>query len=197
LLLASEYPQIKGVVAYAPGCFILPSETKSPDGRFTRSSWTRGGKPFPFAPIQPIRATPGSTVAFRHYVEPLLKRPDREAYTIKVENGRAAILLLSGGDDQTWPAAEMATLVEARLKREGYPYPVRNVIYPTAGHRLTLFPENYPILSNLFFRSFPLTHQGQQNWFAFGGTIGGNVRAMRAARREMLTFLAGFKQAPQ
>jgi dienelactone hydrolase len=193
LLLASEYPQIRGVVAYAPGCFILPSDTKSVDGRFTRSSWTRGGEPFPFAPIQPIRAAPGSTVAFRQYVEPLLERPDREAYTIKVEKGRAAILLLSGGDDQTWPAAEMATLVENRLKRKGYPYPVRNVIYPAAGHRLTLFQESYPLISNLFFRSFPLTTQGQHNWFALGGTYWGNVRAMRAARQEMLTFLAGFK----
>ncbi len=194
LLLASEYPQIKGVVAYAPGCFILPSDTKSPEGRFTRSCWTRGGKPFPFAPIQPIRAAPGSTVVFRRYVEPLLQRPDREAYTIQVEKSRAALLLLSGGDDQTWPAAEMATLVEARLKRAGYPYPVRNVIYPTAGHRLTLFQESYPLISNLLFRSFPLTTQGQHNWFALGGTYWGNVRAMRAARQEMLTFLAGFKE---
>jgi dienelactone hydrolase len=194
LLLASEYPQIKGVVAYAPGCLILPSDTKSPGGRFTRSSWTRGGKPFPFAPIQPIQATPGSTVAFRSYVEPLLQRSDREAYTIQVEKARAALLLLSGGDDQTWPAAEMATLVENRLKTKGYPYPVRNVIYPTAGHRLTLFQESYPLISNLIFRSFPLTTQGQHNWFALGGTYWGNVRSQRAARQEMLTFLAQFKK---
>ena len=194
LLLASEYPQIKGVVAYAPGCFVLPSDTKNPAGQFTRSSWTRGGKPFPFAPIEPIRATPGSTVAFRRYVAPLLKRPDREAYTIPVEKSRAALLLLSGGDDQTWPAAEMAALLENRLKTKGYPYPVRNVIYPTAGHRLTLFQESYPLVSNLLFRSFPLTTQGQPNWFALGGTYWGNVRAQRAARREMLTFLSRFKQ---
>lgn len=194
LLLASEYPQIKGVVAFAPGCFVLPGETKRPDGRFTRSSWTKDGKPFPFAPIQSIRATPGSTVAYRRYVEPLLQRPDREAYTIRVEKARAAILLLSGGDDQTWPAAEMATLVEARLKREGYPYPVRNVIYPPAGHRLTLFQNSYPLVSNLFFRNFSLTTQGQHNWFSLGGTYWGNVRAMRAARREMLGFLAGFQE---
>jgi dienelactone hydrolase len=197
LLLASEYPQIKGVVAYAPGCLVLPSHTETPDGRLTRASWTRDGKPFPFAPLQPLRETSGGVVAYRRYGAPLLERPDREVYIIKVEKSRAAILLLSGQDDQVWPAAEMARLVEARLKNKGYPYPVRNVIYPGAGHRLALFPESYPVLSNLVFRSFPQQINGRQHWFALGGTFGGNVRAMRAARREMLTFLAGFKRAPQ
>jgi dienelactone hydrolase len=193
LLLASQYPQVKGVVAYAPGCFVLPSLTETPDGRLTHSSWTRGGKPFPYAPLQPLRERPGATVAYRRYVEPLLARPDREAYAIKVEQSQAAMLLLSGGNDQTWPAAEMATLVETRLKSKGYAYPVRNVIYPGAGHSLHLFKDSYPLISNLW-PNFPLTLNGQQNWYVLGGTYWGNVRAQRAARQEMLTFLAQFKE---
>jgi pimeloyl-ACP methyl ester carboxylesterase len=61
LLLASQYPQIKGVVAFAPGCFILPSDTKSPGGRFTRSSWTRAESPsrlHPSCPSGQRRARP-------------------------------------------------------------------------------------------------------------------------------------------
>ncbi|MDJ1470319.1 alpha/beta hydrolase family protein [Xanthocytophaga flava] len=56
LLLASVYPQIKGVIAFAPGNIILPNAVDIGDSTPSHSSWTLAGKPFPFAPLQELQA---------------------------------------------------------------------------------------------------------------------------------------------
>lgn len=192
LLLASIYPQVKGVVAYAPGCFILPNAVDTEDSIATRPSWTWNGKPLAFAPLKILEDNNEQVISYRHYVEPLLEDAQRERYTIKLENAKGPILFLSGGDDQTWPAAEMASILENRLKKKGYPYAVNNITFPKAGHWLVQFQNNYQLVSSSF-RVVGLTVNGKQYQFDNGGSVWATMIGRRKAREETLKFLEQFK----
>ncbi|MDJ1470318.1 acyl-CoA thioester hydrolase/BAAT C-terminal domain-containing protein [Cytophagaceae bacterium NT2B1] len=122
-----------------------------------------------------------------------MERSDREIYTIKVENSRGPILLLSGQDDQQWLSERMATLIEGRLKDKNYPYEVRNVIYPDAGHWLLSFKDSYPIIASSFFRNRGMNINGKYYQFENGGTAWGTMVARRNTRKETLQFLKQFK----
>jgi uncharacterized protein len=193
LLVASYYPQIKGVIAYAPGCFVLPNAVDTEDSIATCSSWTWQGEPLSFAPLKVLQENNHEVINYRHYIEPLLKNPDKEAYSIKVENAKCSVLLLSGEDDQTWPSAEMADIIEQRLKSKQYPYQVRNVSFPDAGHWLLQFQNNYQILSSSFFRVVGLTIKNKPYKFNNGGTAWATMTARRKARKETLQYLEQFK----
>ncbi len=132
-------------------------------------------------------------IAYRHYIEPLLKNADKDAYTIPVERAKGPILLLSGEDDQTWPSAQMANLIEQRLKQKQYPYGIRNIVFADAGHWLLQFQNNYQVFSSTFFRVVGLNIKGKQYKFNNGGSAWSTMMARRKARAETLQFLAQFK----
>ena len=192
LLLASHYPQIKGVVAYAPGSFILPNAVDTSDSIATRTSWTFQGKPLSFAPLKVLQHNDKEIISYRTYVEPILREENKEHYTIKVENCKGPILLLSGQDDQTWPSAQMATLLEEKLRNAHYKYPVYNIIYPNAGHWLLQFQDNYQFISSTFFRVVGLSFNGKHYQFNNGGSSWATMIARRKARKETLGFLKQF-----
>jgi dienelactone hydrolase len=195
MLLASTYPQIKGVIAYAPGSFILPNATEISKGTPSKSSWTYKNEPFSFAPLKVLQEDNTKEIRYREYIEPLFQEKEQmENWMIKVENIKAPILLLSGTDDQQWPAAEMATLIEKRLKEKNFLYPVYNKIYPNAGHILLQLDQSIPIISTIFFQSGGLTINGKPYRFTNGGTVLGNILAKRKAREETLAFLQKFTQ---
>lgn len=193
MLLASHNSGIKGVVAYSPGCFVLPNAIDSEDDVARRASWSWQGKDLSFAPLTMLQQNNDQAIDYRKYVEPLLEDPDQEDYTIPIEKAQASILMISGGDDRTWPAAEMATLIEHRLKMKQYTHPVRNVIFPRAGHSLFQLQNNYQVLSSVFFRTFTLTIKSKRYQFNLGGSAWDDLRAKRKARAETLQFLEQFK----
>ncbi|HEX5167557.1 MAG TPA: acyl-CoA thioester hydrolase/BAAT C-terminal domain-containing protein [Cyclobacteriaceae bacterium] len=192
LLLASLNPQIKGVVAYAPGCFILPNAVDTEDSIVTHSSWTWRKKPLPFAPLRVLQDDNQKIIVYRRYIEPLLKDHERNIYTINIENAKCPILMLSGGDDQTWPSAEMSKVLERRLTSRQYPYSIRNVTFPNAGHWLVQFQNNYQIISSTF-RVVTLNLKGKQYQFNNGGSAWATMMARRKTRTETLKFLEQFK----
>ena len=51
------------------------------------------------------------------------------------EKIKAPLLLVSGTDDQTWPAGEFCADIVARLKKAGFPYEVRHVSNENGGHQ--------------------------------------------------------------
>ena len=53
---------------------------------------------------------------------------------IPVERINGPVLLISGGADQLWPSALMASRVMDRLKRRGHPFADRHLSYESAGH---------------------------------------------------------------
>src|SRR5580698_1589583 len=66
----------------------------------------------------------------------LRKVRGREDVLLPVERICAPLLLISGGDDHLWPAAEMCEAIVARRKRIGAAATTEHVNYPRAGHNL-------------------------------------------------------------
>lgn len=62
------------------------------------------------------------------------KSEELEAAKIKVENMKASLLLISGGDDANWPAFKFSRQIMDRLDYHKYSYPYQHNLYPKAGH---------------------------------------------------------------
>lgn len=197
LLLGSTYPQVKGVIAYAPSCYVLPNATDIEDDNLI-PSWTFRGVAIPFAPLRKFKATTDVSVNYTTYMEPLLhETPATEVYTIKVEKIRGPVLLISGDEDLVWPADRMATRIERRLQEHGFQYEFTNTIFNGGGHDLLMFKNCYPILSSIAFRKFKLKITGQQYQFNLGGTALGVIKSKVHSREITLQFLDTFRKTPR
>src|SRR5262249_20986346 len=53
-----------------------------------------------------------------------------------VERIHGPVLLISGSDDQVWPAKILADTATARLHRKGHPFKVEHLCYEGAGHAI-------------------------------------------------------------
>jgi dienelactone hydrolase len=192
LLLASSTPQIRAVVAYAPSSVAWAASGRDKATGELIPCWTRGGQPIPFAPL-PLRgfmlrsAFPvvamKRPVLFRNLFRAGLRnRRAIEQAAIPVENMRGPLLLVSGGDDHLWPAAEMSEAILARLKNKNFAHAVERLHYPDAGHML-----RYPFL--------PTTPRASSNQhlrgakFSFGGTPEADAAAQEDAWRRAIAFL--------
>jgi uncharacterized protein len=143
LLTASDDLRIGVVVAMSPSSVVWANIGPGFDGVASpqRSSWTRGGAPLPFIKYdetwQPERRD--GLVAYRSLYERSLQRgaDSVPAATIPVEQTRAEIILVAGGDDALWPSDTFARAIERRLASAGKTATVLH--HPDAGHRV-LFP---------------------------------------------------------
>jgi len=177
LLLASEDKSIKLVVAASPSHAVWQSVNR--EGYATpKSSWTKNGLPLPFLLYD-----------YSHGYYPIvnfylgaMEKPVDEKTIIPIENSVATVILLSGGNDQFWPATAMANKIEQRLTAKEYKYDVKHVDFPDAGHGF-LIPfateaEKKQILSNM------------NNMIAhFGGTIEAFDEAMTKSVEFVLSQL--------
>lgn len=178
LLLGATYPDIKVVVARAPSHAVWMGIRRA--GAASQSSWTHEGKPLPFVPA---RVTPAFLSQFSSsapirlielYRTSLENREAVARALIPVEKINGAVLLLSGKDDQMWPASVMSDLVMERLKEHRHPFPHKHLVYESAGHSI---PSAYipipPTLGRL----------------ALGGEREANAKAQADSRPKVLEFL--------
>jgi dienelactone hydrolase len=192
LLSATAFPSIRAVVAYAPSSTVWSSGGSDKSTGEIIPCWTWKGEPVPFAPL-PLRSfmlrSAIPVVAFRR---PVMFRNlfraaarDREAVeraAIPVERIRGPVLLISGGDDHVWPAAEMSEAIVARIGRHGSAHPVEHLHFPRAGHML-----RYPHL--------PTTARESRNpylrnaRFSFGGTPEADAEAQQKSWHRAIAFL--------
>jgi dienelactone hydrolase len=145
LLLASRMDEFQAVVAWTPGAHVWEGLTMryfAPDYQPV-SSWSFNGKPLPFMPFnaapedkaKEMKGELNSYVAF-HRRSLAQTDPARiEKAAIPVEKIKAPILLVSGTDDQTWPAGEFCAAIRERLKKAGFPYEVAHVTNENGGHQ--------------------------------------------------------------
>ena len=192
LLLGSTFPQIRSIVAYAPSCVAWAASGRDKSTGEIIPCWTLRGKPVPFAPL-PLRgfmwrsAVPvvalKRPVMFRNLFRAGLRNREAvERAAIPVENIRGPILLISGGDDHLWPAAEMSEAIIARLKRNGSAHAAEHLHFAHAGHML-----RYPHL--------PVTARDSRNKhlrgarFSFGGTPAADAEAQMHAWHRAIAFL--------
>ncbi len=192
LLLGSRFPQIRAVVAYAPSSVAWSSGGRDSSTGEIIPCWTWRGEPVPFAPL-PLRsfmlrsAIPVGIarrpVMFRNLFRAGLRNREAvERATIPVEQIRGPLMLVSGGDDHVWPAAEMAEVIRARLKSRAFPHAVEHLHYPHAGHML-----RYPFLPT---SSRESRHRHLRNArFSFGGTPAADAHANADSWRRAIRFL--------
>ena len=186
LLLGATFPQVKAVVARAPSNVVWEGFGKGvPSGA---PAWSHHGVSLPviqenlshdlIAAIvnrAPIAATP-------LYYPALADEAAVEAAAIPVEQSHAALLLISGQDDQMWPSFVMADMAVARLDKHNYQYPYQHLCYPNAGHQISLPYQPKPATSG--------HHSLTGEWYEYGGTPSGNAFAAADSWRKMLGFLA-------
>jgi dienelactone hydrolase len=191
LLLGSTFPAIRLVVAYAPSSVAWAASGRDQATGELIPCWTHRGEPIPFAPL-PLRgfmvrsafpvAALKRPVMFRNLFRAGLR--NREAVrraAIRVEKIHGPVLLVSGGDDHLWPAAEMSEAIVARLKQKKFPHPFEHLNYPAAGHML-----RYPFL--------PTTSRVSSNKHLRGAkfSFGGNAQADAAAQADSWTRTISF-----
>jgi len=131
LLTTSGCQQIGAVVAVAPSGIVFQGLGTDEHGDIG-SSWTRGGKPVPFASVdmpdevmtEIARAMEaGKPVSFLEwYLAQFADDRKAQAAEIPVERINGAILMVSGDDDRLWPSSLFARKVMERLERHGHPY---------------------------------------------------------------------------
>lgn len=192
LLLASTFPQIRAVVAFAPSSVAWAAGGREKETGEEIPAWTFRGAPVPFASL-PLRgfmlrsAVPvvvfRRPVFFRNLFRAAFRNREAVARgTIPVENIRGPILLVTGGDDHLWPAPEMAEAILARLKSKGFAHSAGHLHYPRAGHML-----RYPFL--------PTTCRESRNphlrnaKFSYGGTPAADAAAQADSWPRAIAFL--------
>jgi dienelactone hydrolase len=192
LLLGTKFPQIHPIVAYAPSSVAWAAGGRDQTTGEIIPSWTWRGAPVPFAPL-PLRgfmlrsalpvAVGRRPVMFRNLFRAGLR--NREAIAraaIPVEQIRGPIMLVSGGEDHVWPAAEMCEVILARLADHRFRHAIEYRNYPHAGHML-----RYPYL--------PTTARQSRNRhlrnarFSFGGTAPADAEANADSWRQAIAFL--------
>jgi dienelactone hydrolase len=192
LLLGSTFPQIRAIVTYAPSSVAWAASGRDNATGEIIPCWTWRGKPVPFAPL-PLRGFMWRSafpvvalkrpVMFRNLFRAGLRnRKAVERAAIPVEKIRGPILLISGGDDHLWPAAQMSEAIIARLQHNGSAHAAEHLHFAHAGHML-----RYPHL--------PVTARDSRNKhlrgarFSFGGTPAADAEAQTQAWRRAIAFL--------
>lgn len=119
LNLASRYKQYKAVIAMSTSNVSFPAITWSSN----TSSWTYKGNEVPYvsAPLKTILpALKGDRfTAFSMMLEDDAAAKNAE---IQVENINGPILILSGKDDDQWPATIMSNQIIDRLRQNNFKY---------------------------------------------------------------------------
>jgi dienelactone hydrolase len=191
LLLGAKFPEIHAVVAYAPSSVAWAAGGREKTTGEIIPSWTWQGSPVPFAPL-PLRgfmwrsaipvAVLKRAVMFRNLFRAGLRNREAiERASIPVERIRGPVLLISGGDDHLWPAAEMSEAIVTRLEKHGFAHPVEHLHYPRAGHML-----RYPYLPTTSRESGNTYLRGAK--FSFGGTPEADADAQTDSWRRSIAF---------
>ena len=141
LVLATTFPDLVGpVVAYTPSSVVWAGiDFAAGPGAPPRSTWSRAGKPLAFVRIPPGPPPPQSERGMR--LTPMHERgldaiASDDAAMIPIERATGPVLLVSGADDQMWPASRMSRMLVDRARREGRGHLVRHLDFAEAGHAL-------------------------------------------------------------
>jgi len=92
--------------------------------------------PFKASPEDKAKEMKGELSSYVAFHKDSLAQADPatiEKAAIPVEKIRAPILLVSGTDDQTWPAGEFCAAIMARLKKAGFSYEVKHIVTANRG----------------------------------------------------------------
>ena len=144
LLVASRSTDFRAVVALTPAAHLWEGYTVkffSPDYLPT-SACTLGGQPLPYisfkvSPEDKQKEMKGELPSFVHFFRDSLAQADPATIAkaaIPVERIQGPILLVSGTDDQIWPAGEFCAAILERLRKAKFPHEVKHISIENGGH---------------------------------------------------------------
>jgi len=194
LLLGALFPQqVSAVIGYVPGAVVHSAQNAcdpaiGPDSR-DGPAWIFRGQPLPHlwqdnrtASWAPWDEGPPPR---RHANALLTALQDADAVErarIHVENIRGPVLLLTAGDDGSWPSSRYGRMVAERLARFEHPHAVQQLDFDGAGHSI-VFP--YVPTTQLVY-----AHPVSGRLSTGGGTPAANAHADEASWAAVLRFLA-------
>ncbi|MFD7653642.1 acyl-CoA thioesterase/bile acid-CoA:amino acid N-acyltransferase family protein [Actinosynnema sp. NPDC059797] len=188
LLLGATFPQVKAVVSVVGSGVV--TQCVGPGHRLLQkleheaSSWTLEGRPLPYLPYS-VPAELRSAVVNGEPV-PLglafdLTDGVPEDTEIPVERINGGVLLLSAGDDRSWPCRELSEVAHQRLKSHNHPFRYEHVVYPDAGHLIAGAPHR---------PTTDVVVPGPGVRFATGGTPAATAAARADAWRRTIEFFS-------
>ena len=148
LLLASQYPDIKAVVAIVPGSAVFPSLTDA----MTTPGFSLNDQSLPFVPMT-WGATPDLLVGnLRGAFETIMQdEAAMQRAAIAVEKINGPVQFVSASRDEMWPSKEMADAMMLRLKANGFRHPAEHLVVQGGhGEPLDEFPKMEAFLDTHF-----------------------------------------------
>ncbi|WP_053721984.1 acyl-CoA thioester hydrolase/BAAT C-terminal domain-containing protein [Saccharothrix sp. NRRL B-16348] len=188
LLAGATFPAVKAVVSVVGSGVV--TQCIGPGSRLLQkleheaASWTWQGRPLPYLPYaipaELRRAVvDGEPVPLRSAFD--LSDGIPEDAEIPVERVEGGVLLLSSGQDESWPCAELSEVAWRRLTGRGHAFRHERVVYPEAGH-LIAGPPHRPATD--------VVVPGPGVRFAMGGTPAATAAARADAWRRTVEFLS-------
>ncbi len=149
LNLASRFSHFKAVIAMSTSNVSFPAITWSAN----TSSWTYKNQEVPYVPA-PLK-TISPAIKGDLYTAHSMMLEDGNAVKnaeIEVENIKGPILIISGKNDDQWPATAMSSSLMERLKEHNFKYYNEHVIL-NAGHASPL--DHFNLVYRFLERHFP------------------------------------------
>lgn len=187
LVIASTLnDRVKGVIAYAPSSVVWSNTVVPYSSDEVKPAWTFKQKAIPFVSMPKIKAPASATIETLSYWQKGLADTAQVAKgVIKVERIKGPVLLLSGKDDQVWPAGRMSDMIEKRLREHHFGFPFQNIQYAQVGHLVSGDPDAESTV-----REGQMTINGRAYQYVYGGTAAGDKQAQQDARNKVLAFIA-------
>ncbi len=144
LLLGSRFQSIKGVICYAPNCFVYGSFGK--ENEKVCAAWTFQGRDIEYFSTHTGEkfgqelSNQWDNGGYEQYVKFLLNEPELAATVIPADKVNGPILLFSGHDDSIWPSSFLANVTTNILRLRDYPFQSEHITYENVGH---FFPVGY------------------------------------------------------
>lgn len=142
LLTGAHFETVGSVVAYVPSCYAWPAPSWMDGVDPHEAAWTFDGEPLPFVDVDahvneaevddPLTGEPDATTLAIERAS----SQERDRAMIPVEDIDGPVLLVSGGEDTVWPAAELADRALRRLEAHDHDWPTEHRYYPDAGHAI-------------------------------------------------------------
>jgi dienelactone hydrolase len=139
LLAATRLPWVRGVVACVPSDVVWSGFGREALPGEILSSWSWQNKSLQFVAYdryEDVFSGAATSVQVHDRSRAKLSKAQLSQALIPVEQITAPLLLLGGGQDQTWSSGLMAKQVETRLKRARPTATVIANIYPRASHNI-------------------------------------------------------------
>ncbi|MDA9774102.1 hypothetical protein N9B82_04020 [Saprospiraceae bacterium] len=185
LVIASVMPEyVHGVVVYAPSSVSWSNTVLAYNSDEIKPSWVYREQEIPYVPMPKLIGNDTDKIETLDYWNKGLNKAEVVEASIQVERINGPILLFSGEDDQVWPAAQMADLIEQRLSQYEFQHAFQNIKYQNSGHLISGHPEINPST-----RTGTMQINGKGYQYLYGGTTEGDKIAKQDAKVKLMEFV--------